>query len=185
LIDRASELDRTRGLTYSRFPTKQRRRNAGNNDEEEKEARKVAPWWRYAEDFFRQVYATDLARIAPATPWYLDPAYTTVSVGPRYEVGEDKIGIPIPGLNYDRKARGSQASTSTPAKLQTSPIKDLKEEVKGVKPVVGTIPAVPSEPFVMPPLKEYEEGIELVQRLSSVEVARIVGNIIDLDENSA
>lgn len=115
----------------------------------------------------------------------MDPAYTTVGVGPRYEVGEDKIGIPIPGLNYDRKARGSQASTSTPSKLQTSPIKDLKEEVKGVKPVVGTIPAVPSEPFVMPPLKEYEEGIELVQRLSSVEIARIVGNIIDLDGNSA
>ena len=37
----------------------------------------------------------------------------------------------------------------------------------------------------MPPLKEYEEGIELVQRLSAVEIARIVGNIIDLDENSA
>ena len=33
--------------------------------EEEKEARKVAPWWRYAEDFFRPVHATDLARIAP------------------------------------------------------------------------------------------------------------------------
>ena len=40
----------------------------GGAGEEEKEAKKIAPWWRYAEDFFRSVHATDLVRLAPATP---------------------------------------------------------------------------------------------------------------------
>lgn len=135
--------------------------------EEGKEVKKTSPWWRYAEEFFRHVHATDIARIAPGTPWIFDSALRTTCVGPRYEVGEDKIGIPIPGLNYAR--RGENASTSAPSPTS-----------KDEKKLIGTIPAVPSEPFVMPKLKEHEEGIELVQNLTAHEVGMLVRTFLSL-----
>jgi len=141
----------------------------GGAGEEEKEAKKIAPWWRYAEDFFRPVHATDIVRIAPATPWHFDTAFHSVCIGPDFEVGEDKIGIPIPGLTYRR--RGEQPSTST----VTSPSKAGEK-----KPLVGTIPAVPAEPFVAPILQEHELGIELVQNLEPEHVATLVRVLVGL-----
>ena len=141
----------------------------GGAGEEEKEAKKIAPWWRYAEDFFRSVHATDLVRIAPATPWHLDTAFHSVCTGPDFEAGEDKIGIPIPGLTYQR--RGEQPSTSA----ATSPSKAGEK-----KPLVGTIPAVPAEPFVAPVLQEHELGIELVQNLEPEHIAMLVRVLVSL-----
>ena len=148
------------------------------NNEEEKEAKKVAPWWRYAEDYFRPVYATDIARIAPTTPWEYDAALRSASLGPAYEVGEDKIGIPIPGLVYGRNGDGTRG-VRKPATFDATLV------VSGVKPVVGTIPAVPDKPFVAPPLEEYEEGIELIQRLSATHIAAITRTMLSLDEDEA
>ena len=149
----------------------QKKRGGIPGAEEEKEAKKVSPWWRYAEDFFRQVHATDLARIAPGTPWLFDSALRSVWVGPKYEVGEDKIGIPIPGLNYIR--RGSNASTSSVG--GAGPADE--------KPLIGTIPAVPSEPFIMPRLKEYEEGTDLVLSLPPDKVASLVRVLVSLSSD--
>ena len=112
-----------------------------------------------------------MARIAPATPWTFDSALNTTCVGPDYEVGEDKIGIPIPGLTYRRKGDQSHASTSAP----TSPIK-LEEK----NHIVGTIPAVPTQPFVIPPLQEHEQGIDLVQNLPPEHVAMTIRVLVSL-----
>ena len=112
-----------------------------------------------------------MARIAPATPWTFDRALNTTCVGPDYEVGEDKIGIPIPGLTYRRKGDQSHASTSAP----TSPIK-LEEK----NHIVGTIPAVPTQPFVIPPLQEHEQGIDLVQNLPPEHVAMTIRVLVSL-----
>ena len=148
------------------------------NNEEEKEAKKIAPWWRYAEDYFRPVHATDIARIAPTTPWECDAALRSASLGPGYEVGKDKIGIPIPGLVYGRNADGTRS-------FRAPVVFDATPTVKGVDPVVGTIPAVPDKPFVAPPLEEYEEGIELIQRLSGTQIAAITRTILSLDDDEA
>ena len=51
------------------------------------------------------------------------------------------------------------------------------------KPLIGTIPAVPSEPFIMPRLKEYEEGADLIQSLPPDKVASLISVLISLSSD--